>query len=87
MTKKQAVFKHLLDNDHIESMDAIENYGATRLAAIVFDLREEGVEISMLRMTGEDIYGNPSWWGRYRITNKDTAREIYRKHYEACKAS
>ena len=84
MTKKQAVFKHLLENDYIESTQAFEKYGATRLAAIVFDLKEDGVEISTIRMTGDDRYGNSSWWGRYRLVDKTVAREIYRSHYEKC---
>jgi hypothetical protein len=39
-TKETLIKAHLLNNKIITSWEAIENYGATRLAAIIFNLRK-----------------------------------------------
>jgi hypothetical protein len=44
-TKHQLVKKHLLKEGTIDSWTAIELYGATRLSAIIFNLRKEGYTI------------------------------------------
>lgn len=41
MTKKDKVLKHLKKYGHITSKDAFERYDATRLSAIIFDLRKD----------------------------------------------
>ena len=44
-TKTQLVKSHLLERGKITSWEAIENYGATRLSAIIFNLRDRGMPI------------------------------------------
>lgn len=36
------VLKHLQENENISSMEAFELFGATRLSAIIFNLRKYG---------------------------------------------
>ena len=55
MTKKQAVFNHLLTHGHITSWEAITLYKATRLADIVFKLKNQGFEIYTLMVEGKDV--------------------------------
>jgi N-acetyl-anhydromuramyl-L-alanine amidase AmpD len=43
--KTEAVLSHLQKKKKITSWDAIELYGATRLAAIIHNLKEYGYEI------------------------------------------
>lgn len=43
MTKTQAVLDWLKTHASISSMEAIQNFGSTRLSAIVFNLRKRGV--------------------------------------------
>ena len=82
MTKTQLIFSYLLENDYIENTKAYESFGATRLGSIVYNLKQDGVDIHCTLMTGTDRNGNESRWGRYRIVDKTGAREIYRRLYE-----
>ena len=63
--KTQKVIQHLKEKGNITSWQAIELYGATRLSAIIFNLRERGYEIDDIWMEGEDRYGNPSRYVKY----------------------
>ena len=45
MTQTQAIINHLLKFGSITSMEAFEKYGATRLSAIIFTLRQRGYMI------------------------------------------
>ena len=40
MTQKQAVLNHLLSGKELSSIEAISLYGATRLGAIIFNLKK-----------------------------------------------
>ena len=44
-TQKDNVLKHLRSGREINSLDALEQYGCFRLAAIIWNLREEGHKI------------------------------------------
>jgi hypothetical protein len=44
-TKHQLVKKHLFEKGWIDTWTAIELFGATRLSAIIFNLRKEGYDI------------------------------------------
>lgn len=44
-TKHNFVKNHLIEKGRIDSWTAIELYGATRLSAIIFNLRKKGYEI------------------------------------------
>ena len=50
-------------------MDAIKEFGATRLSAIIFDLRKQGYDIEMEWCEGTDRFGNPMRYGRYYLRN------------------
>ena len=65
ITKKQMVLDHLKNHGSITSMEAIDNYGATRLSAIIFNLRKEGYSIDTLDIKGVDRYGNSVVYGKY----------------------
>lgn len=73
MTKTKAVLKHLEEVGHITSLEAIKEYGATRLSAIIFNLRykyDMNIENEWIEFT--DRYGNKSRYVKY----------IYRKNDE-----
>lgn len=65
MNKTTAVLKHLMDNGSITSMDAIECYGATRLSAIIFNLRKAGHRIDTVTEGGVDRFGHAMNYARY----------------------
>lgn len=59
-TKKQNVLWHLRTHRNITSWQAIQNYGVTRLAAIIFDLKAEGWDIFTTKETDGKTY-----WAKY----------------------
>ena len=63
--KTKEVLKHLKKKGSITSWDAIKLYGATRLSAIIFNLRERGYIIDSLWMEEADRYGNISRYVKY----------------------
>lgn len=65
MNKTMAVLRHLEDNGSITSMEAIENYGATRLSAIIFNLRKTGLDIETVTEGGVDRFGHAMNYARY----------------------
>lgn len=53
-TKHQQVKLHLIQNGAIDSWTAIQLYGATRLSAIIFNLKKEGYNIQSISNTAFD---------------------------------
>lgn len=54
-TKKQKVLDHLKKHGSITSWEAIQNYKATRLSGIIYELRyTQGLLITSERVTGRD---------------------------------
>ena len=67
-TQKQKIKAHLMKGWAISSWDAFEVYGITRLAAIIFMLREEGMNIVSIRREKLDKEGKQiKWWTEYRL--------------------
>lgn len=64
-TKTQEVLKHLKRRKSITSWDAIMKYGATRLSAIIFNLRGRGYIIDSLQMEDVDRNGNTVRYAKY----------------------
>lgn len=63
--KTEQVLNHLQCYGSITSLDAIGMYGATRLSAIIYNLRKRGYVIDTIRIPFTDRYGNYSWHGKY----------------------
>lgn len=67
MTQEKAVKQHLLIYGSITSWEAIERYGATRLSAIIYDLRKEGLDIETTDLTVKNRYGNTTTVAKYML--------------------
>ena len=67
MTKTQAVLDWLKTHASISSMEAINNFGATRLGAIIFNLRKRGYNIETVMVDGRDRFGNKMTFARYYL--------------------
>ena len=65
ISKTQKVIEHLLKKGSITSWDAIKLYGATRLSAIIFNLRKRGYIIDNVWMEKKDKYGNNCQFVKY----------------------
>ena len=64
-TKKEQILKHLIENGNITSWGAIQLYYATRLSAIIFDLRKEGYNIKTENVKMKDANGNTTVIANY----------------------
>lgn len=65
MNKTERVLEHLQKYGCITSLEAIELYGATRLSAIIFNLRKRGLNISTIDIPFTDRFGTKSMYGKY----------------------
>ena len=66
MNKTMAVLKHLEQYGSITSWEAIKEYGATRLSAIIFNLRHKyGLDIISQEVGFKDRYGTASSYAKY----------------------
>lgn len=65
ISKTDKIIEHLNKHGSITSMEAIELYGATRLSAIIYSLRNKGYMIDTIDMPFIDRFGNKSVYGKY----------------------
>ena len=65
MTKTERVKNHLIENKSITSWEAIQLYRATRLSAIIFNLRHEGMNIRTELKQGKDDEGRSYPYAEY----------------------
>lgn len=67
MNKTKLILEHLKNNEGITSIQAFELYGATRLSAIIFNLKKSHLKIESHWKTGKDRYGNTCRFVEYRL--------------------
>ena len=67
MTQTQAVLGWLQTNASISSMEAIQNFGATRLSAIIFNLKRKGHNIETVWCDGQNRFGRHVRFARYYL--------------------
>lgn len=66
--QKQTVLDHLRRNGHITPLEAFMNYNIMRLAAVVFDLKADGVPIVTVMKYQLDNDGKVAKrWAEYRL--------------------
>lgn len=68
-TKKKLILAHLIKHKSITSFEAIEKYSATRLSAIIFDLRKAGYGIATKEIAMTDKFGNKGFYAKYLFTS------------------
>ena len=65
MTQTQTVLNHLTNNRKLTSIEAIGLYGITRLAAVVYDLKKQGLEVETTMKNGV----NSTQYAQYSLVN------------------
>ena len=63
----QKILKHLIRYGQITSMQAIKNFGCTRLAARIADLKEKGVGIETEMVYKKSANGEYIHYGLYKL--------------------
>ena len=72
MNKTKAVLLHLQEFGSITSWGAIKEYGATRLSAIIYNLRHRyNMDIESEKIEFIDRYGHKSNYAKYILKNKN----------------
>ena len=71
ISKKDKILKHLKEKGNITSWDAIFKYKATRLSAIIFNLRKEGYNIVSLSESHTNNEGETTHFVRYVLKTKE----------------
>lgn len=69
-TKYAKVKKHLIEKGSIDSWTAINLYGATRLSAIIFNLREKGYVIKSIPNSSFDRNNEVCNFTTYKLIQK-----------------
>lgn len=69
ISKTAKVLKHLKEYGCITSLEAIDLYGATRLSAIIYNLRRRGYDIITIETPFIDRFGTKSIYGKYILNN------------------
>lgn len=66
MNKTKAIQLHLIEKGNITSWEAIKEYGATRLSAIIYNLRNK-YNMNIITETIEftDRFGNAAHYAKY----------------------
>lgn len=68
--QKEAVLYHLQQFQTITSLEAIKEYGATRLSGIIFNLRKDGYNIQSLPFIRKNRFGNTVTLAKYYLYEK-----------------
>lgn len=66
-TQIEAVLAHLKEHGSITSIQAIQEYGATRLSAIIFVLRKRGYIITTEPFQVKNRYGRKTRPAKYTL--------------------
>jgi hypothetical protein len=70
MSQKSDVLSWLKRGKTITSWEAFERFGATRLSAIIFELKKDGNKIAGIWETTVDRYGDEKRFLRYFLVKK-----------------
>ena len=64
-SQSDAILWHLKNYGSITSYEAIKEYGATRLSAIIFNHRKEGYDIDSVPLTKKTRFGRNTTISKY----------------------
>ena len=67
MTQEQRVLEYLKDFGSITSWEAIKEFGATRLSAIIYNLRNKGYNITSRFSSAKNRYGDKVQFAIYEL--------------------
>lgn len=77
ITHKDRVLQYIEDFGSITSLDAIREFGNTRLSASIWLLRhEDGIDINTIFETSKNRYNEPVSYARYYIVGSEFERKL-----------
>lgn len=69
--KTGKIYEYLKNDKGITSMQAFELFGATRLSAVIFNLRKFGCVIESVPKIGKDRYGTVCRFVEYQLLGEE----------------
>ncbi len=69
MTQKEMIIQHLREYKNITPMQALEEYGVYRLAAIIKELRNENYPITTTLVPHKNRFGTVNKYAKYTLEN------------------
>lgn len=77
VTHKDRVLQYIKDFGSITSLDAIREFGNTRLSASIWLLRhEDDIDIETIFETSKNRYNEPVSYARYYIVGSEFERQL-----------
>ena len=70
MTQEQRILEYLKVFGSITSWEAIKEFGATRLSAVIYNLRNKGYNIETRYVTKKNRFGEYVTFGEYELKEK-----------------
>lgn len=67
MTQNERILRHLREIGCITPMEAIGQYGITKLATRVSEMKRDGHPIITTMVYGKNRFGEPTHWASYRL--------------------
>ena len=67
LTQYDRVLNHLQRNGKLSQKQAIRLYGAYRLSAIIYNLRQDGYTIATNFKSGKNRFGDNVSWAEYKL--------------------
>jgi len=68
LTQKEKVLRHLKEVGALTPVQAFFDYSIMRLAAIIFNLKDDGYEIETTILKSENKFGEPVRYAQYKLT-------------------
>lgn len=70
VSQRLVIFRHLQTFGSITSWEAIKEYGITRLSAVIFDLRQNGIDIPDRWIIFTNRFGEQGRYKEYLYKSK-----------------
>ena len=64
-TQRQLILRYIEDNGSITPMEAIAEFGITKLATRISEMRKDGMEFDIEMIDSVNRYGKPVRYARY----------------------
>ena len=67
LNQKEKVMRHLNNYGSITPLDAFRDYGIMRLAAVIFNLKEDGNDIDSEMISSSNRFGEKVSFSEYKL--------------------
>ena len=67
ITHYDRILKHLKEKGSVTSLQAFRDYGVTRLSAVIYELRQDGYNITSTMTARKNRYGDKVYFAKYEL--------------------